>query len=156
MTPEQIAAHESAHAAAAVVLGTPVRLIDTVANGDVLGGVWHDLRVTDRDTARRRAMVILAGLIESAETADDLPRWPLDPHPIPGSDEQKLGTIGELLGWDEQDYENMVAETCRLMLSTSYGILFTTISGALNYTPRLDQKALRRLLAIAIKRMEDD
>jgi hypothetical protein len=157
MTPrERVILHECGHAAAILAMGVSVRLVDTIPDGASLGTVYHDLAVIDRDTAAKRAMTIMAALVEGAETGADLPGWSELQDAPPGSDEQNLAAIAEYLGWGEPDYIDLIARTCRFTLGDAYRAIFDTLTSATDHMPRIDKGALRRLLPIAIRRMEED
>jgi hypothetical protein len=153
---DRVVAHEAGHACACLALGVPVRMVDTVG-GDATRGGWvsHNVVVSDHASARLWAKVIMAGLVEGAETAEDLPRWPLDSRPVTSTDEKNLAWIADYLQWIDDDYQRLIGEVCELTLSDAYQILFVTIVGALDYTPRLDTNAFRRLLPLAIRQMKE-
>lgn len=72
---ERLAAHEAAHASAAVALGLPVLTVSIEPDDMTLGRV----RVIYRDTPddqRKWMQVILAAFIETGP-ADGIPSWPL-------------------------------------------------------------------------------
>jgi hypothetical protein len=89
---------------AAVVLGVPVRLVDVVGDASTLGRVRHGLeQVSNREDARKRMLIILAGQIEGADSWDQVPSWPLDPNAT--TDEFNLHALADFLGLDERGYE---------------------------------------------------
>jgi hypothetical protein len=146
---ERLAAHESGHACACVLLGVPVRLIDVAGDATSLGRVRHGLeQVTSRDDARKRIIIILCGQIEGAEDWDEVPSWPLNPDA--STDEANLHALADYLGLDKQGYDDLLFnEALKLTLDREYRLLFIAITGMLSYTPRIGPKLIARLDRLA-------
>src|SRR5689334_11675546 len=98
---ERIAAHEGGHAVAAVLLGAHVRLIDVAGDATRLGHVEH-IGADERD----RMKIILAGIIEGAETWAEIPTWPL--RTDASTDERNLHDLADFLGLDERGYGDVL------------------------------------------------
>jgi hypothetical protein len=145
---ERLAAHEAGHAAAAVVLGVPVRLVDVAGDATALGRVRHDLeQIHSPDDARKRMKIILCGWIESVEDWDELPSWPLDPNA--STDEHNLHALAGYLRLDSPSYSDVTFEALKLTLDRDYKMLHVAITGMLDYTPRIGPELLGRLVGIA-------
>jgi hypothetical protein len=153
---EAIQRHEAGHCVSLLVMGVPVRFVGTVGDATRGGWVIYDLHVTDRDSARKQAMNIMCAWIEEFDHLHQLPAWPLDSRAVTSTDEKRLAAIARKLGWTAKDYDRLVGDACKLTLTEPYRILFTAVTGALDYTPRLDTNWIRQLLAIAVRRMEED
>jgi hypothetical protein len=155
---ERTAAHEGGHAAAAALLGLTVRLVDTdtrtepTAGGGlcvIFGEVRHSgERIVDRASAIRRMVVSLCGPLESVDSWDDMPHWPLSEH-ADTTDERNLAALADWLGFDEADYTAVVMEAIELSLTPEYRILHQAITGLLDYTARIDAALFGRVHALA-------
>lgn len=89
-------------------------------------------------------MIALAGLIESAETWDEIPAWPLDPdHFRPGSDEHTIAALAA--GLTERQYRDILLKTLELTLRDDYRQMVVGISGLLDYTPIVDHRHIAEL-----------
>jgi hypothetical protein len=159
MTTEDVCRHEAGHAAAATLLGLMVRLVDTTARTEptpggglciVYGSVHYREVITDRDSARRRMVVILCGPMESANGWDDLPHWPLDEH-ADTTDERNLWALCDWLDLEERDYRKVMLEAIELTLTNEYRIPHTAVTGMLDNTPRIDAALFERVREIARK-----
>ena len=145
MTPEQIARHEAAHCSMAVTLGVPVRYVGLTATG---GFVEYEPHSHTRKGATLRMMIILGGLIETAETGADLPAWPIDPDAGPDaerSDRRLLALLADRLKLSEGEYRQIVLAALKVSLGAGYEQLVTGISGVLDYTPRIGPDVIAAL-----------
>jgi hypothetical protein len=156
MTNEQLCRHEAGHACAAALLGLNVQLLDTITRYEatpggglrvVYGVVRHSGGIDDRDSARRRMIVILCGPLEGAESWDEVPSWPLS-EDAPTTDEYNLWALADWLGLDEADYREVFREALALSLTSEYRILHQAVTGLLDYVPRLDPGAFEQVRAI--------
>jgi len=144
---ERTAAHGAGHTCAAALLGLSVRLIDTVPRQErtpggglctISGEVRHSgERIVDRESARTRMVVILCGLIETAECWEDMPCWPLQEN-ADTTDEHNLWALIDWLGLDHADYRRVLIEALELTMSDEYCLLHQAVTGMLDYTPRID------------------
>jgi hypothetical protein len=132
VTPDRLAAHEAGHAAACVALGVPVLLVDTIGDDQVAGRVHHGLEVRTRGDARDRMQIILCGLIESADTWDDMPTWPL--RRDASTDEANLSDLADALGLDDAGYQRDCTDALNLTLRPDYRC--TSRSPACSTSPR--------------------
>ena len=158
MTAEDLCRHEAGHAAAAALLGLTVRLIDTVPRTEATPGgglcmiygetLYSGVRIVDRESARKRMIVSLCGPIESSESWEDLPHWPLSEH-ADTTDERNLQALADWLELDEHGYHEIVLEAIELSLTPEYRILHQATTGMLDYTPRIDADLFLRLHTIA-------
>jgi hypothetical protein len=151
VTADQVARHEAGHAVAAVLLGIPVLLIDVIGDAKSLGFVRHaGERITGPDMARKRMVLTLCGPIESAESWDDVPSWPLETHR--STDERNLSVLADYLGLNGAGYRAVFLEALKLTLTDEYRRLYTAITGCLDYTPRIGPELLDELQVIAGRR----
>lgn len=145
MNRETIARHEAGHAAMCMILGVSVKVIDTIGDGGTtVGYTVHNLDVTDRTTALHRMMVLLAGLIESADDWEQIPKWPLR-HGMPGSDETGLAILADALALTAKGYDDLLHQTINIMLTREYLMLHSTITGVLDYHPRVGPELIARI-----------
>jgi hypothetical protein len=148
MTAEEIARHEAGHAAMAVTLGIPVRLVAA----DASGGRVEYLERNTRSGAIHSLMVILAGIVEYARDDDDLPEWPIE---VNGGregeryDREHLKHLAERLSLTESDWRTIVIATLTLSARPEYQRLITAACGLLDYTPVIDRELLAQVVAIA-------
>ena len=140
---ERLAAHEAGHAVACMMLGATVLLIDTIGDERYAGHVTHNHQLRTNADVRDRALIILCGLIESADEFDDIPRWPLSHTNT--SDEHHLALIVEHLDLNASEYSDLVLEAIRLTLKPAYQHMHVAITGLLDYTPRIDRRLLHEL-----------
>jgi HK97 family phage prohead protease len=154
MTTEDLCRHEAGHACAAALFGRSVRLVDTVPRTEptpggglcvIYGETRHSgERVVDRASAIRRMVVILCGPLESADSWDEMPHWPLS-EDADTTDERNLAALADWLGFDEADYTAVVMEAIKLSLTPAYLILHQAISGLVDYVPRIDAALFERV-----------
>lgn len=143
-TLEHTCAHEAGHAAACMLLGVPVRLVDATGDATTLGRTEHEGADGDPET---RMKIILGGLVASAESISDLPAWPLDPdHGT--TDERRLALLAKVLDLDAGRYGEIVDEVLALSESPEYKRLHIAIAHALEQHGQLDAIALRRIKAL--------
>jgi hypothetical protein len=149
VTPEDIARHEGAHAAMAVTLGVPVKFVGLDQAG---GYVEYEPHSHTPEGAARRMMIILAAIIETAATADDLPEWPIDPDDGPAElrhDRHLLAELSLRLELDESEYRHLVTTTLKITCTDAYRHLVEAVTGGLDFTPRIDADLLHQLDTIA-------
>ncbi len=140
---ERVAAHEAGHAAMLMVLGVGVRVIDVVGDGaECLGYVAHDLRVTDRESAIRRMVSVLAGPLES-DPWEQIPKWPLRYDASP--DEALLASLADAIELTHKDYDDLVARTIDITLTSEYLALHAAITGTLDYVPRIGPELISQI-----------
>jgi hypothetical protein len=148
MTPaERLAAHEAGHCCAALVLGVPVRTISIEPDATTDGRVLVEYRPGD---LRKRGIIALAGMIESAETEADLPTWPLRTDRT--TDERNLAEIARVLEFTETDYRELLIDALDITLSPDYRMLHVATCGLLDYRPTMDGDLLRHCLNRIIER----
>jgi hypothetical protein len=148
MTDDDVARHEAAHAAMAITLGVGVKAMGRDPNG---GYVEYDAHSHTHQGAIHRMMIILAALIETAETGDDLPTWPINPDtgdPCTRHDRQLLATLADRLSFTEREYRDLMITTLRLTCRREYQLLVTAASGLMDYVPRIGRDDLGRLVTI--------
>lgn len=145
--PEALIAHESAHAAAATVLGYPPSAIQVFADG---GGGYVDLppELDREDAARDFLLVALAGRI-GGEEPDWPPDWP--PSYLKSCDEKQVALLVDYLQLDKSDWHQLCAEAWHLASSRSFTRLETSFSTALKHTQHLDRKAVAALIGVAVE-----
>ena len=153
MTPEEIARHEAGHAAMAVLLGVGVRCVGLDPHG---GYVEYDAHSHTPEGAVNRMLIILAGLIESARTADDLPTWPLNT--TAGRDGEQhdrtlLKTLADTHELTESGWETILITALTITSKDRfYRMLVTATCGLLDYRPILNRELLANAIAIADRR----
>jgi hypothetical protein len=150
VTPEDVARHEAGHVAMALTLGVPVKCVGLDGAG---GFVEYSPHSHTREGALRRMMIILGGLFETAESGDDLPRWPLDPLDGPDCERQDrtlLAELAERVGLTERDYNSIEATALRLSATSDFDRIVVGITGAMGYRPVLDRGDLALLAGRAI------
>jgi hypothetical protein len=141
---DDLAAHEAGHACAAVVLGADVLTIDMIGNEQYDGVVRHTLDDRYPSNARKRMKIILAGMIESADDADDLPTWPL--RRDCSTDEANLADLAHRLRLDQKAYRQIEREALELTLDPEYLRLHAAVVGIAERTPVIDRARLARLI----------
>lgn len=137
----------------AVTLQVPVKCVGLTDGGG--GYVEYEPHSHTHDGAVNRIMVILGGLIESADTADDLPAWPLDPEAGPyeeRADRRLLATLAKRLELTERQYDRIEGHALTLASHPTYRQMVTAITGTLDFTPIIDRDCLARVVAIAERR----
>lgn len=139
--------HESAHAAAAALLGIVPVCVEVGANPTVAAGrTW--LRPSESSPAveRRWAQVLLAGWVGNGE---DPPRWPSE-QAGKGTDERKLAEVASYLDLDPSGYRALIRETWELAARPEFVRLEVGFRTALAYRRVLDAPVVARVLFAAL------
>ena len=147
MSDLEVCLHEAGHCVAGLLLGIPIVLVDTVGNETRRGWIEHRHRFTDAKSARKHAIMILAGPIVSE---DDGPRewgWPLSDDA--SKDEQQVKRIVEALRFTENDWRDLLIEAAYFVTSSPFDILLRATCGILDTTPRIGREHLEPLARIA-------
>jgi hypothetical protein len=146
---EHTAAHESAHAAAAAMLGVlPVGVQVGGLPDAAAGRVWFRSVDMNHALARRYAQIMLAGWIGSDESP---PRWPLDAQAPKGSDEAKLVKLSSYLDLDQTSYAALVSATRELATHSEFVLLEHAFKTALSYRHVLDAHMVSTVLRAAME-----
>lgn len=150
MTPdEHTRPHEAGHAASALLLSIPVRLVDVVGNQTCAGFVDHAHKFTDVAGARRHAIMVLCGPAMGNRPGTPMPEWPLRDDTTP--DERQLKAIADAIRLTQADWHGLVAEAWRLTATAEFERLHTAIVEMLRYTSRIGADTLDILSSVARK-----
>ena len=112
----------------------------------------------DPEYLEKKATDIMCAWIESCNSFDEVPAWPLDSRDVTSVDEQNLAHIASELGWSEWDYGRLKLKAFELMETDVYQLIFNGIVGMTDYTPRLEHRQIEALRSVVVKRLtsEDD
>ena len=140
----EVARHESAHAAAGVLLGHLPTTIKVGGVGRTVGFVQFPFRLSERNAADQ-LQVVLAGWIADEQ---EPPRWPIDLGV--GGDYALVAALAEWLDLGESGYRALVTETWKLSARPEFGRLESAFCTALEYRSRLDRDLILDLVFIAL------
>ena len=133
-----VAAHEAAHATAALLLDLPVLSVSVQADDTTKGRVKILYSDTHADM-HKRMTVILSGIVESG----DPPQWPL--RTDRSTDEANLRQVADRLSLDAAGYSEAVRKALDLTTSTPYLRLHTAIAHALEQDGVLDAQQIKAI-----------
>jgi hypothetical protein len=143
---EHTVRHESAHAAAAALLGVLPTAIEVGSYPGGGGWTWLRLGGSSPASERRWAQILLAGWIGNDE---DPPRWPSEQAPK-GTDEHKLAMLARHLDLDRAAYAALVREAWELAVRPEFTLLEHGFRTALSFRRFLDAVTVSKVLIAAL------
>jgi hypothetical protein len=147
---ERTARHEAGHAAAAVLLAVPIRIVSLVPDATSNGRVTTMGGIDSPEMAVKHMIVGLCGQLEDAETWDEVPSWPLYSHHSP--DEAILAEMAELLGLDKAGWDRVFHLALEFSLSDQYERLVSVITGTLEHVPQFGPELIEQVHACVKER----
>jgi HK97 family phage prohead protease len=150
---QRLCSHESAHAAAAMLLGLTVHGVDApfwrledLEHGDdddAAGVARIACRRDHDDDLRKYAIAVIAGRLEDGATAWP-PKWPLTLAPDHGDEADLIDAVTDL-GLDAKGYSDLIQDAFALAASRPYERLHVAISHWLETHGHADAGQLARI-----------
>ena len=137
--------HEATHAAMAIWLRRPIEYLERYPDHFLPGETMGHCRAPIEGAVEASQVAIaLAGYM-----GEEAPDWPPDFEQARHERLEGLGRLIEILGFDHEQYEAIVAVTHRILDDPDFIRLRDAIERALRHVPRLDAQAVRDLTEAA-------
>jgi hypothetical protein len=152
------AEHEGRHAAAAILLGLPLREVRLFDEGETAGVTRVDsdkITFRNREHAKKLMVMIMAGAIDDYLWPPIFPPFeqpPVDEHT--SSDEASLATLAKILRLDRQGWDELVARAQELSERPDFRALEHGFATALEAGEVLNEERLDEITEIVTRRQE--